>query len=98
MKTMEFQVPSDTNQWEDIMEVYVRIISAFRQISNSTISVTLEDGAKLADLIASLDQMEDLRGLRYPNTVILINKKSCSVETKLHQGDEIMLIQPLAGG
>jgi len=80
------------------MEVYVRIISALRQISNRTVIVSLEDGAKLEDFLVTLEQMEDLRGLRYPNTVILVNKKSCTVETKLHQGDEILLIQPLAGG
>lgn len=52
----------------------------------------------LGALLSKLDQMADFKGLEDQNTVIMINKKLSNAETTLQHRDEILIIQPIAGG
>ncbi len=57
--------------------------------------ISLEANSTVADVIEYLERLNSssIDGLTY-----LVNKKKASLDTKLQEGDEILILQVLGGG
>jgi molybdopterin converting factor small subunit len=81
------------------MNVTVKYFSFLQHITGRfQQSVALPDGARLADLLSSLDgQYDQLASVKH-QMVMLVNQQSAIPETVLRDGDDILLLPFLGGG
>jgi len=81
------------------VQIQVLYFAVFRErLRSDGESIELGDGARVADLIAALEQRHDaIRGLhgRYR---VAVNQAFALEADALHDGDEVALIPPVAGG
>ena len=81
------------------MRISVLYFAVFRErLGRDTDSIELPDGARLADAIAALEAKHDaIRGLRGKYRVA-VNQDMVDGDPALADGDEVVLIPPVAGG
>lgn len=94
------------------MKVHVRAFANFREILGGDLSVDLENGSTVGDLLESLcssRQRQQLRSAIFDDAgrvreyvIIMKNRKDVSalrgLETVLEEGDEVAILPPVAGG
>ncbi|OPY51809.1 MAG: Small archaeal modifier protein 1 [Methanosaeta sp. PtaU1.Bin060] len=94
------------------MKVHVRAFANFREILGGDLSVDLEKGSTVGDLLESLcssRQRQQLRSAIFDDAgrvreyvIIMKNRKDVSalrgLETVLEEGDEVAILPPVAGG
>ena len=81
------------------MRISVLYFAVFRErLGRDTESLELPDGARLADAIAALEAKHDaIRGLR-GRYRIAVNQDMVDGDPALTDGDELVLVPPVAGG
>ncbi len=92
------------------MKVNIRAFANFREILGRDLSVDLEDGSNVGDLLESLSESrQQLRPAIFDETgqvreyvIIMKNRKDVSalqgLKTALEEGDEVAILPPVAGG
>lgn len=80
------------------MTVVVRLFAFYAErFGHDRLDVSIPAGATVADVVASLRSLPG--GVSLPlNPLVAVNSTYASDQTVIHQGDEIALIPPVAGG
>lgn len=81
------------------MQLNVRLFALYRErAGRSTVSVTVPEGATVADLIDEVRRQ--LPSLAPPEVqiVVAVNTDYADSEVALHPGDDVCLIPPVSGG
>ncbi len=81
------------------MKIHLRYFASFRETTGQNEEVlAVHEGASVADVRAILL-------IRYPQLQPIIERSACavnhgyvSIETALHEGDEVVFIPPVGGG
>jgi molybdopterin converting factor small subunit len=63
-----------------------------------TLSVELDDGASVDDLLAALGSQQPSLAPALPSALPVLAGTHVEREQRLHQGDEVALLIPVAGG
>jgi molybdopterin converting factor subunit 1 len=81
------------------MEVTVRFFASHREATGETTFRTdVPDGTTASGALDLLvERFPRLRPLRH-NVVFAVNQTMVSAQTELHEGDELALLPPMAGG
>ena len=83
-------VPSDR------VHVTVRLFAVLRDRAGaSEIDLELPEGARVADALARIEELELTRGIR---AVMAVNREYADDDRPLRSGDEVALIPPVSGG
>jgi molybdopterin converting factor small subunit len=81
------------------MKVTVKFFSFLKSITgHAQLSVALPEGARLADLLSSLNSQFDQFASVKHQMVTLVNHQSALPETVLQDGDDVLLLPFLGGG
>lgn len=81
------------------MEVQVKFFSYYRLIAGrEQISLVLPENATVASLMDELQRIIGDLSSKLDQTAILVNHKQASMETSLHDRDEIYLLYLIGGG
>ncbi|MDQ2818201.1 MAG: MoaD/ThiS family protein [Candidatus Eremiobacteraeota bacterium] len=81
-----------------MMRVNVRLFASQREaVGRSHVQAEVRDGATAAQLFSQLCAAHP-RLRETPNTVFAVNREQASPQTTLHDGDEVALLPPVAGG
>jgi molybdopterin converting factor subunit 1 len=81
------------------MRITVRLFASQREtLGRSSLEVDVPDGTTAAGALARLTQ--SYRGLSAPDGSIAfaVNREHAAPDTTLHDGDELALLPPVAGG
>ena len=81
------------------MQLNVRLFALYRErAGRSTVSVTVPEGATVANLIDEVRrQLPSLAPPEVP-IVVAVNTDYADSEVALHPGDDVCLIPPVSGG
>lgn len=77
------------------MRILVKPVSLFTEFINGQIWVEMPEGSKVRDLLEKILPSREYRGVR---PVVIVNKRVVSEDYVLHDGDEVYLAPPFAGG
>ena len=81
------------------MQLEIRFFALYRErAGRSTGTVSLPDGATVADLTEEVRRLFPRLAPPGVNIVVAVNAEYAGPETPLRQGDEICLIPPVSGG
>jgi MoaD family protein len=81
------------------MEVKVKLFSYLRQVAGTDqVSVRLDEGARVADLLDALDRRFDNHTVAESAASIMIDHRNAEPETLLKDGDEVLLLPIIGGG
>lgn len=78
------------------MKVSVKLLSSVK--TTESITLKLDENATVEILLMSLKENKEFKTLDSNESIIIINKKRGSLETILHDGDSVLILQPIAGG
>ena len=81
------------------MRVVVKLFAAYREaVGQSEIVCEVADGCTVARLAKQLGEQHPRLGERLGAARFAVNRDYVAPETVLHDGDELVLIPPVAGG
>lgn len=82
-----------------MMKVKAKLFAALReQIKEREMELQLPLGSTLQGLIDTMVQQYPLLHDYLPSLHFAVNRKYASLETELHDGDEVALLPPVGGG
>jgi molybdopterin converting factor small subunit len=82
-----------------MMRISVKFTSQLKVLAGrEEVAVELEEGASVAELLGSLRESSPALFPLAEHTVIMVGHRHATPETKLHEGDQVMLLQILSGG
>ncbi len=81
------------------MQINVRLFALYRErAGRSTVSVTVPEGATVADLIDEIRRQLPSLAPAQVQIVVAVNTDYADSEVALHPGDDVCLIPPVSGG
>jgi molybdopterin converting factor subunit 1 len=79
------------------IRVQVRLFASYREAAGTNrLELTLQGGATVADLVASLEPR--IAALRSARGLVAVNHTYVQSDHVLREGDEVALIPPVSGG
>jgi molybdopterin converting factor small subunit len=78
------------------MHLHVLLFASWSDALGSRVEVELPEGARVADLLATLEAR--VAGKALPRPVVALNQRYARPDAILSVGDEVALIPPVAGG
>jgi molybdopterin converting factor subunit 1 len=81
------------------MKVQVRLFAALREATGmAQMELELPPQAKVQDLMDSLALQYPALGPRWGFVHVALNRQYVSMQTELHDGDEVAFVPPVGGG
>lgn len=81
------------------MRVVVKLFAAYREaVGQSEVVGEVADSCTVAELVQQLGAQHPALGERLGTARFAVNREYVAPETVLHDGDELVLIPPVAGG
>ncbi len=81
------------------MQVTVKFFSFFQPIAGTEqLSIELPDETTLGDLLESLNQRFATGTFTAQKAMVMVNRRNAFPETKLYNGDDVLLLPILGGG
>jgi molybdopterin converting factor subunit 1 len=81
------------------LAVRTLFFAAYRDLAgSSSLDLELPEGATVGDLVASLRARGGPLAELPPRPAVALNRSYARLEDRLHTGDEVALIPPVAGG
>lgn len=81
------------------MEVTVRVMSP---VSNNKAgnaqTLNLDEGTTVGTLLGILNKSSKFSSITSGPSIVFVNRSSATSETRLSDGDEVLIVQPIAGG
>jgi sulfur-carrier protein len=82
-----------------VVRVRVRLGAGLSRFADAPLlSVDLDDGASVDDLLAALGTQQPSLAPALPSALPVLQGTHIEREQRLHQGDEVALLIPVAGG
>jgi len=81
------------------MDIHVKFFAAPREaLGESEIEVTVPDGTTVAEVIDRLVERYPVLSAHTRFLSVAVNRAYVSVQTEVHDGDEVALLPPVGGG
>lgn len=82
-----------------IVKHRVRLFASWSDALGPTVEVELPEGARVADLLASLTERAKFKSIKpLPRPLVAVNQRYARADVVLAAGDELAIIPPVAGG